>query len=152
MSHGMMQELQEREVEEHLAQLLRKLSTKDNSGERRSLRTKVRNKFPATKRLGRFMLVEARWMCVQFVYSQYICYEGWRMIQWCYIQGVIRWLHTPWLLKRLLTTNYVTKIWIISHWWYFIWTFKKSVSYFIVQLVTKLVIIYPDEFLSLFKF
>ena len=53
----MMQELQEREVEEHLAQLLRKLSTKDNSGERRSLRTKVRNKFPATKRIGRSMLV-----------------------------------------------------------------------------------------------
>ncbi|XP_030855509.1 tubulin polyglutamylase TTLL5 isoform X2 [Strongylocentrotus purpuratus] len=52
MSHGMMQELQEREVEEHLAQLLRKLSTKDNSGERRSLRTKVRNKFPATKRIA----------------------------------------------------------------------------------------------------
>lgn len=54
----MMQELQEREVEEHLAQLLRKLSTKDNSGERRSLRAKVRNKFPATKRIGRSMLVE----------------------------------------------------------------------------------------------
>ncbi|XP_063958755.1 tubulin polyglutamylase TTLL5-like isoform X1 [Lytechinus pictus] len=52
MSHGMMHELQEREFEEHLGQLLRKLSTKDNSVERRNLRNRVRNKFPATKRLA----------------------------------------------------------------------------------------------------
>ena len=30
--------------------------------------------------------------------------------------------------------------------------FLKFVSYFIVQLVLKLVVIYPDDFLSLFEF
>ncbi|XP_071502575.1 tubulin polyglutamylase TTLL5-like, partial [Diadema antillarum] len=52
VSHSMIQELQEREIEEHLAQLTRKLTTKDNSVDRRNLRNKVRNRFPATKRIA----------------------------------------------------------------------------------------------------
>ena len=52
MSHALIHELQEREMEEHLGQLLRKLSTKDNSVDRRNLRNKVRNKFPATKKIA----------------------------------------------------------------------------------------------------
>ncbi|XP_071832466.1 tubulin polyglutamylase TTLL5-like isoform X3 [Apostichopus japonicus] len=50
-NHYLLQELQEREIDEHLAQLTRKLIPKDNTSDRKHLRNKIRQRYPAVKQM-----------------------------------------------------------------------------------------------------
>ncbi|XP_072031689.1 tubulin polyglutamylase TTLL5-like isoform X3 [Amphiura filiformis] len=51
VSHSYLHDLAERELSEHLAQWLRKLTLNDNSEERRIIRTKIRQKHPGIQRM-----------------------------------------------------------------------------------------------------